>query len=232
MSVEVVGLDGDDTLWHNESFFSITHGHFAELLADHADPAALGRQLDDVQRRNLALYGYGAKAFTLSMIETAIEVTGGTLPVADVQVILDLGRDLLRHPVELLDGVAEALDALGDRRLVLITKGDLFHQDAKVAGSGLGDRFERVEIVSEKDERTYRRLIAELGVAPERFVMVGNSLRSDVVPVVAIGARAVHVPFEIEWDHEAVPEHELPASGWWRGDSLKELPDLLGRIDS
>ena len=232
MSVEVVGLDGDDTLWHNESFFSITHGHFAELLADHADPAALGRQLDDVQRRNLALYGYGAKAFTLSMIETAIEVTGGTLPVADVQVILDLGRDLLRHPVELLDGVAEALDALGDRRLVLITKGDLFHQDAKVAGSGLGDRFERVEIVSEKDERTYRRLIAELGVAPERFVMVGNSLRSDVVPVVAIGARAVHVPFEIEWDHEAVPEHELPASGWWRVDSLKELPDLLGRIDS
>jgi putative hydrolase of the HAD superfamily len=230
--VEVIGLDGDDTLWHNETFFAVTHDRFVELLADHADPASLGQRLDEVQRQNLALYGYGAKAFTLSMIETAIEITGATLPVAHVQAILELGRGLLSHPVELLDGVREALEQLGDRRLVLVTKGDLFHQDAKVAGSGLGELFERVEIVSEKDEPTYRRVTAALGISPDAFVMVGNSLRSDVVPVVGIGGRAVHVPYAIEWDHEAVPERELPLAGWWRLDSLRGLPDLVARIEA
>ena len=183
----LIGLDGDDTLWHSETLFTVTHDRFVELLSGHGED--LADRLLEVERRNLELFGYGAKAFTLSMIETALEVTNGQLPGSHVQAILDMGKALLRHPVELLDGVREALESLADHRLVLITKGDLFHQEAKVAGSGLGELFEKVEIVSEKDEPTYRRVLAALGATPDEFVMVGNSLRSDVVPVVAIGGR-------------------------------------------
>lgn len=229
--VEVIGLDADDTLWHNETLFSVTHQRFAELLADHADVDELGKRMLETERRNLKLFGYGAKGFTLSMIETALEVTNGDLPGAHVQAILDLGKALLAHPVELLEGVREAIEALADRRLVLVTKGDLFHQETKVAGSGLGERFERIEIVSEKDEPTYRRVVADLGIEPRQFLMVGNALRSDVVPVVAIGGRAVHVPYEVDWAHEVVHDDDLPAEGWWRVDSLAELPGLLDEIE-
>src|SRR5207302_1743766 len=148
---------------------------------------------------NLRLFGYGVKAFTLSTIETAIEVTHGSVTADEIQAILDFGKELLDHPVQLLDGVAAAIDGLAGKRLVLITKGDLFHQEAKVAGSGLGDRFSSIEIVSEKDQATYRRVLHRLGVAPEQFVMVGNSLRSDVAPVVALGGRGVHVPYTHVW---------------------------------
>lgn len=229
--VEVVGIDADDTLWHNESLFSVTHQRFAELLADHADADELGKRMLETERNNLQLFGYGAKGFTLSMIETALEVTNGDLPGAHVQAILDLGKALLAHPVELLDGVREAIEALADRRLVLVTKGDLFHQETKVAGSGLGGFFERIEIVSEKDEATYRRVVADLGIEPEGFLMVGNALRSDVVPVVAIGGRAVHVPYEVDWAHELVHEDDLPTEGWWRLSSLTDLPALLAELD-
>jgi putative hydrolase of the HAD superfamily len=221
----VVGLDGDDTLWHNETFFLECERQFLALVGE---PAA--DRLQEVQVRNLELFGYGAKAYTLSLLETALDVTGGELPGSHVQAILDMGKALLRHPVELLDGVAEAIAGLGEHRLVLITKGDLFHQEAKVAGSGLGDRFERVEIVAEKDEASYRRVLATLGVPPADFVMVGNSLRSDVVPPVRIGARAVHVPYEVEWVHEAVADEHLPPAGWWRIANLRELPALLSEI--
>lgn len=230
MSNLVVGLDGDDTLWHSETLFTVTHDRFAELLAPHADDIA--DRLLAVEKRNLELFGYGAKAFTLSMIETALEVTDGDLPGSHVQAILDMGKALLRHPVDLLDGVREALEALAGRRLVLITKGDLFHQESKVAGSGLGELFERIEIVSEKDEPTYRRVLEGLGVPTDRFLMVGNSLRSDVVPVVGIGARAAHVPYVVEWAHEAVAEDDLPTSGWWRLESLKALPDLVAELEA
>jgi putative hydrolase of the HAD superfamily len=228
--VEVIGLDADDTLWHNETLFSVTHQRFAELLADHADADELGKRMLETERQNLHLFGYGAKGFTLSMIETALEVTNGDLPGSHVQAILDLGKALLSHPVDLLDGVREAIEALADRRLVLITKGDLFHQETKVAGSGLGEHFERIEIVSEKDEATYRRVLADLGVEPEHFLMVGNALRSDVLPVVAIGGRAVHVPYEVDWAHELVDDADLPPDGWWRLGSLAELPGLLGEL--
>jgi putative hydrolase of the HAD superfamily len=228
--VEVIGVDADDTLWHNETLFSVTHQRFAELLADHADPDELGKRMLETERQNLHLFGYGAKGFTLSMIETALEVTNGDLPGSHVQAILDLGKALLSHPVDLLDGVREAIEALADRRLVLITKGDLFHQETKVAGSGLGQHFERVEIVSEKDEVTYRKVLADLGVEPEHFLMVGNALRSDVLPVVAIGGRAVHVPYEVDWAHELVDDADLPADGWWRVGSLAELPGLLEEL--
>jgi putative hydrolase of the HAD superfamily len=231
-AVEVVGLDADDTLWHNESLFSVTHDRFAELLADHTDPDDLGRRMLETERRNLHLFGYGAKGFTLSMIETALEVTDGDLPGSHVQAILDLGKALLAHPVDLLDGVREAIEALADRRLVLITKGDLFHQETKVAGSGLGEHFERIEIVSEKDETTYRKVLADLGIEPHEFLMVGNAMRSDILPVVAIGGRAVHVPYAVDWAHEVVDEADHPDEGWWRVESLAELPALLTELES
>ena len=231
MRIQVVGLDGDDTLWHNEPLFTMTHERFAALLADLADADKLGERLDEIQRVNLAHYGYGAKAFTLSMIETAIDVVGDELPADHVRAILDLGKDLLAHPVQLFDGVRDALLALAGRRLVLVTKGDLFHQESKVAGSGLGELFERIEIVSVKDADTYRKLIADLGIEPHEFVMVGNSLRSEVCPVVAIGGFAVHVPYEVEWGHESVPADELPTDNWWRIDSLAELPAVLADLE-
>ena len=231
MSIQVVGIDGDDTLWHSESLFAVTNERIRELLAPHVSTDVLDERLLDVERRNLSIFGYGAKAFTLSVIETAIEVTHGRVTNAEIQAIIDLGKALLTHPVELLDGVTEAIDALGDRRLVLITKGDLFHQESKVAGSGLGERFHSVQVVSEKNPGTYRRVLDAVDVAPEQFVMVGNSLRSDVEPVVSIGGRAVHVPYEHQWALDSHPEGDLPDDGWWRIDSLAELPALLGRID-
>ncbi|MCU1375720.1 MAG: hydrolase of the superfamily, partial [Actinomycetia bacterium] len=227
----VIGIDADDTLWHSETLFSVTYERFAELLADHAQSDELVRRMLDTERRNLGLFGYGAKGFTLSMIETALDVTGGQLPGSHVQAILDMGKALLSHPVDLLEGVREAIEALADRRLVLVTKGDLFHQESKVAGSGLGELFELIEIVSEKDEATYRKVVANLGIDPEDFLMVGNALRSDVLPVVAIGGRAVHVPYEVDWAHEVVDEADLPTEGWWRLESLSGLPALLEQIE-
>ena len=230
MSIDVIGLDGDDTLWHSESLFAVTNERVRELLSPHVGADVLDARLLEIERHNLAIFGYGAKAFTLSVIETAIEVSQGRVSTAEIQAIIDLGKALLAHPVELLDGVADAIDALAGRRLVLVTKGDIFHQESKVAGSGLGDRFESVEIVSEKDGPTYRRVLDGLGVTPAQFLMVGNSLRSDVEPVVAIGGRAVHVPYEHQWALDAEPDGALPGEGWWRIESLTELPMLVDRI--
>jgi putative hydrolase of the HAD superfamily len=232
MSIDVIGLDGDDTLWHSESLFAVTNDRIRELLSPHVSTEVLDERLLDVERQNLALFGYGAKAFTLSVIETAIEVTNGRVTTAEIQAIIDLGKALLAHPVDLLDGVADAVEALAeDHRLVLITKGDLFHQESKVAGSGLGDWFDSIQIVSEKDPATYRRVLDTVGVAPDRFLMVGNSLRSDVEPVLGIGGRAVHVPYEHQWALDSEPEDALPEDGWWHLDSLAELPGLVERID-
>jgi len=231
MPVEVVAFDGDDTLWHSETHFTVTHERFCELLAGHADPAELSERMLATERRNLEIFGYGVKGYTLSMIETAIEVSGGSVTAADIQVLLEAGKEMLRHPTELLDDVRLVVEQVSlSHRVVLVTKGDLFHQEAKLAASGLGELFDRIEIVSEKDERTYKRVVDDLGVAPDRFLMVGNSLRSDVLPVVAIGGRAVHVPYVVDWAHEVVDEADLPAEGWWRLDSLAGLADLLARL--
>jgi putative hydrolase of the HAD superfamily len=232
-SLDVIAFDGDDTLWHSETLFSVTQERFRELLADHAEPAVLDERLLATERRNLALFGYGAKGFTLSMIETAIHVSAGSITSSHVQAILDLGKALLSHPVELLDDVRPVLEEVAaSHRVVLVTKGDLFHQESKLAGSGLGELFDRVEIVSEKDEATYRRVMDALGVGPDRFLMVGNSLRSDVVPVVGVGGRAVHVPYVVDWAHEVVDECDLPDGGWWRLDSLSALPGLMRELEA
>ena len=190
-----IGFDADDTLWHHERFYQLTQQRFAELLREHADPHHLAEHLLAAERRNVGHYGFGVKGFTLSMIETAIEISGGRIGAADIGTIPDLGKAMMDHPVELIDGVVETLDALapeakaGRLRLIVITKGDLFHQESKVARSGLAERFESIEIVAEKDEATYRRILQRGGTAPERFLMIGNSMKSDILPVLDIQTR-------------------------------------------
>ena len=203
--IEVVGFDGDDTLWHSEGYYRQVHDAFERILGGWVDlaDARVHERLLATERRNLRLFGYGAKGMTLSMIETAIALSGERIGAADLHRILELGKSVLEHPVEVLDGIREAVEAVAARhRIVLITKGDLFHQEAKVAQSGLADLFHRIEIVSEKDPATYRRLLDEFDVPAERFAMVGNSLRSDIEPVVALGGWGVHMPYHVTWAHE------------------------------
>lgn len=204
MPISLICLDADDTLWHNETFFREAFGRFVELLAPFAGAAEAQVRLDQVEHRNLPAYGYGVKGFILSMLETASELAGDDLPASTVRKILALGADLLAHPIELLPGVEEALETLGQRaRLVLITKGDLHHQEAKLAASGLGERFSGVEIVSDKRAETYRRIFRRYGADPREAVMAGNSMRSDILPALEADAWAAFVPFELVWAHEA-----------------------------
>jgi putative hydrolase of the HAD superfamily len=207
MAIELICLDADDTLWHNERHFGVTLQAFTDIVAPF-DEAGIAREtLDEIQVRNLRLYGYGAKSFTLSMIETALEVGGERLPADAISRILAAGRELLAHPVELLPGIEEALDALASRaQLVLVTKGDLLHQETKLAASGLGDRFSGIEIVSDKTADTFRRLFDRHAVAPEQAVMAGDSMRSDILPALAAGAYAAHVPHAMPWAHEQADE--------------------------
>ncbi|WP_198598421.1 HAD family hydrolase [Mangrovicella endophytica] len=231
MPIRLVCLDADDTLWHNETFFREAFRRFGEILSPYAAAEEATRVLDAVEHRNLPLYGYGVKGFGLSMIEAATELAGPNLSSHAVAEILALGRDMMRHPVEMLPGVPGALDRLARQaQLVLVTKGDLFHQETKLAASGLGDRFTGVEIVSDKRAETYTRVFARYGAAPEAAVMAGNSLRSDVLPALEAGAYAAFIPYEIVWAHEAAeaPTHhpryrELP-----RLDALPDWVESIG----
>jgi putative hydrolase of the HAD superfamily len=229
-AITTLGFDADDTLWQNETFFRMTEQRFTELLSSHGDHHVLSARLLEAERRNLAFYGYGVKGFTLSMIETAVEVTNGEVEAAVIAEILSFGRQMLQNPVETLPGVQETLDQLADRyRIILVTKGDLFDQERKLAQSGLGDYFEAVEIVSEKTRATYERVFARHGEGATRAMMVGNSLKSDVVPAIAAGAFGVHVPHELTW----VLEHEEAPDGnprFHRIATLGELPALLGQM--
>ena len=223
-----MGLDGDDTLWHNETRFQLTQTALRDLLHSHVPDADVDAHLAEVEMRNLRIYGYGVKAFTLSMIETAIQVTDRRIPAADLEVILGWGQKMLGEPTELLDGVEPALKGLSRRyQLLLITKGDLFDQESKLARSGLADMFKGVEILSEKNVDAYRAVLHRRQIEPGQFVMVGNSLRSDIAPVVALGARGVHIPYPLTWHHEQVPEDSMPKEGWHRLDNISELGALL-----
>lgn len=224
MPITTVGLDADDTLWHNETIFRLTHARFVDLLDDHGDRDTIETRLADVERRNLRLYGYGVKGFTLSMIETAMELCDGGAPPEVVREILAAGREMLAHPVETLPGVDEALAALSEKyRLVLITKGDLMDQERKVAASGLGDLFAAVEIVSEKERGTYDRVFARHGTGAKEAVMAGNSVKSDVIPAIEAGAFAVHIPYHVTWVHEiAEPPVDHPRFGHL--DNISALP--------
>ena len=231
MPITVVGLDGDDTLWHNETRFNITQGKFRELLNRHVPDADIDKHLFQTEMRNLGIYGYGIKSFTLSMIETAIQLTEARIPATDLDVILGWGRQMLMQPTELLEGVEPALHELTQRYdLLLITKGDLFDQESKLSRSGLADLFLGVEIVSEKNVNSYKGILKRRAIKTDEFVMVGNSLRSDILPVLELGARAVHIPYHVTWHHEQVPEESLPRSGWYRLEKIAELSPLLASL--
>ncbi|HVS50099.1 MAG TPA: HAD family hydrolase [Candidatus Dormibacteraeota bacterium] len=231
MPITVVGLDGDDTLWHNETRFNVTQGDLRDLLHRHVPDADVHAHLAEIEMKNLGMYGYGVKSFTLSMIETAIQLTQGRIPTSDLEVILGWGKRMLMEPTELLDGVEDALRELNQKYdLLLVTKGDLFDQESKLARSGLGDLFSGVEIVSEKNVDAYRAILSRRGIKADEFVMVGNSLRSDIVPVLELGARAVHIPYHVTWHHEHVPEESLPKAGWHRLEKISELSRLLATL--
>src|SRR3977135_2226207 len=231
MPITVVGLDGDDTLWHNETRFNVTQGELRDLLRRHVPDADVDTHLADTEMRNLVMYCDGGKALPLAMIETAIQVTRGKIPATDLEVILGWGKRMLMEPTELLDGVEATLKLLGKRYdLLLITKGDLFDQESKLARSGLAGLFLGVEIVSEKNVDSYRGVLKRRGIKPEEFVMVGNSLRSDVLPVLGLGARAVHIPSHVTWHHELVPDESMPPEGWVRIESIADLSRTLADL--
>jgi putative hydrolase of the HAD superfamily len=229
-TVRWIGFDADDTLWHNESIFEKAHERYFELLAKYHDSAAVEKALFATEGRNIGLYGYGIKGYMLSAIETAIDLTEGKIGTAELREILALGRGMMNHPVELLDGALEALDRLAPSyRLLLITKGDLRDQERKVAKSGLAGRFAAIEIVSEKNAGTYERILERHAIAPSAFLMVGNSVKSDILPVLALGGAGVHVPYRITWAHE---EAEAPTEGtgrFFKAASLRELPGIVER---
>lgn len=216
-AIELVGFDGDDTLWRSEDYYRAAEADFEVILGQYIDLTKAGTlaHLLAVERRNLRVFGYGAKGMVLSMIEAAIELTDGAISARDIRRIVDIGRATLEHPVELLPGIRAAVEAVAAQwPLVLVTKGDLFHQESKIERSGLTDLFPRIEIVSEKDPATYARVLTEFDIPPERFVMIGNSLRSDAEPVLALGGWAIHVPYHVTWAHEA--EHGI-------GDGVQRL---------
>jgi putative hydrolase of the HAD superfamily len=233
--IDLVGFDGDDTLWHSEGYYQAVHAEFERVLARYLDLAdlRLHERLLAIERENLHLFGYGAKGMTLSMLETAITLTGERISAADLHHLLRLGKEILRHPVELLDGIGEAVaEVARDCRIVLITKGDLFHQEAKVAASGLGGLFQRIEIVSEKDDASYRRVLAEFGVDPARFLMIGNSLRSDIEPVLALGGWGLHMPYHVTWAHEASHGVDPGHPRLLRVDAPAQIPAALRALQS
>jgi putative hydrolase of the HAD superfamily len=211
--IQLVGFDGDDTLWHSEGYYQAAQAQFEQVLARYVDVQDQGvhAHLLAVQKANLKIFGYGARSMMISMIEAAIAITQQRISATDVHRLVEIGKDVLKHPVELLPGIRAAVEAIAaEYPLVLITKGDLFHQEAKVRHSGLDDLFRRIEIVSEKDAGTYARLFAEFNIAAQDFVMVGNSLRSDIEPVIRLGGWGIHMPYHVTWAHEL--EHGIDAA--------------------
>jgi putative hydrolase of the HAD superfamily len=228
MRITTVGLDADDTLWHNETIFRLTHERLRALMTGVVDLDLVDARLAEIEGRNLRLYGYGVKGFTLSMLETVMELTDNAPPGRIIAEILAAGREMLTEPVEPLPGVEDALAALSDGgyRLVLITKGDLLHQEQKLAASGLGDLFAAVEIVSEKDAWTYERVFARHGTGPAEAVMCGNSVKSDILPALKAGAFAAYVPYPLIWAHELADTPEGDPR-YVQLETLRELPGWI-----
>ena len=225
-----IGFDADDTLWHNERFYRMTQERFAELLADFTEADHLHDRLLAAEMRNLGHYGFGIKGFVLSMIETAIEVTEGRVPGDVIGRIIEAGQEMLRHPIELLPHAGDTIEALATgHRIVLITKGDLLDQERKLAQSGLGEMFDAVEIVSDKTPATYQQAFAHAGSDPTRAMMVGNSIRSDVVPALEAGAWGVHVPHGLTWEYERA-EPPITQARFRAIEDLGDLPDLVDEI--
>ena len=227
MNIKVIAFDADDTLWINEPYFQETEQKFCALLEDYLPIHALGKELFKTEIQNLPLYGYGVKGFILSMIETGMRVSDNTLNIEVLQKTLQYGKELLEKSIELLDGVEEVLQALkGSYRLVVATKGDLLDQERKLKKSGLEHYFHHIEIMSDKREADYRKLIRHLDIKPEEFLMLGNSIKSDVLPVLAIGGHGVHVPYHTTWEHEQV-EHNVDHPHYRQVQNILEILKFL-----
>jgi len=227
-----IAFDADDTLWHTEYYYRETQNEFERLIGAYGiDPDEALDVMHRIEIQNLAFFGYGIRGFILSLIEAAIEVTGGQVRAADIQAIIDLGRGMTNHPIRLLDGVAEALDGLKGRCLLLITKGDVLDQESKIQRSGLAERFQGLEIIIDKNASAYGALLEKYAVAPGSFLMVGNSLRSDIAPVLELGGYAVHVPYELTWAHESAADLPEDRSRFYEIASLRELPELVEKIE-
>ena len=229
--INLIAFDADDTLWHNETIFVNAQTEFKKLLRKYHSEEWIEQRLYETEVRNLQHFGYGVKSFTLSMIETAIELSEARVTGAEIQTVVEIGKEMLRAPVELLEGVEECISELAKSYpLMVITKGDLFHQETKLFRSGLADHFTRVEIVSEKNKETYERIIRKCEIDPERFLMIGDSMKSDILPVLESGARAVHIPSKVSWLHERVPDAQLEAAEYVKLEHIRLLPGLLAEL--
>lgn len=227
MALKVIAFDADDTLWVNEPYFQETEKKFCALLEDYLPHHTVSQELFKVEMENLALYGYGVKGFMLSMVETALRVSDQQVPQSLINKILEYGKELLEKPIELLDGIEEVLQALKGRyRLVVATKGDLLDQERKLRKSGLESYFHHIEIMSDKQEKDYIKLIRHLDIAPQEFMMIGNSLKSDILPVLALGGHGVHIPYHTTWAHEKI-EHSVEHEQFHQLQSLPQLIPLL-----
>lgn len=227
--IKVIGFDADDTLWVNETYFRETEERFAALLESYETKNKVDQELFKIEMKNLPLYGYGVKGFVLSMIECALELSDHKIPQKILDEILELGKKMIQHPVEILDGVEEVLQKLrGHYRLIVLTKGDLLDQERKLEKSGLSKYFHHVEVLSEKKEWNYQKLLHHLETDTNQFLMVGNSLKSDVIPILKIGASAIHVPFHTTWAHEMVSQdEEQETNGYIKLNHLKEILNYL-----
>ena len=227
MNIKVIAFDADDTLWVNEPYFQYTEKKFCRLLEGYLPEQELSRELLKIEIANLALYGYGIKGYILSMIEAALKVSDNTISIEAIEKIIGFGKELLNEPIELLENVEEVLKALkGHYRLVVATKGDLLDQERKLKKSGLSHYFHHIEIMSDKAEDDYRKLIKHLDIAPAQFMMIGNSVKSDIIPVLNIGGHAIHVPYHTTWAHEHV-ETKLEHENFRHVEHLKEVLGML-----
>lgn len=227
-NIKVIGFDADDTLWVNETYFRDAEQDFSKLLSKYETPNKIDQELFKKEIGNLPLYGYGVKAFVLSMVESALELSNYGVSAKTIESILDIGKDMLNKPVELLDGVEEVLQILSKKfKIILATKGDLLDQERKLEKSGLTDYFHHIEVLSDKKEHNYSKLLKHLDIEPSEFLMIGNSLKSDVLPLINIKANAIHVPFHTTWAHEQVSEEESNGKAYITINSLTDILKLL-----
>lgn len=227
-NIEVIGFDADDTLWVNETYFREAEEEFARLLSQYETPNKIDQELFKKEMDNLDLYGYGVKGFMLSMIEMALELSNFNVAPKTLEKILNIGKEMISRPVELIDDIEEVLVALSEKyKLILVTKGDLLDQERKLEKSGLIDYFHHIEVLSEKHPKNYRKLLKHLEISPQKFLMIGNSLKSDVLPLVEIGAQAVHIPFHTTWAHEKVSKENLNNINYKTLSKAKELLKYL-----
>lgn len=228
--IEVIGFDADDTLWHNEILYHQAKEELGHILADYRDPAEIKEWLDQTEVTNIAFYGYGIKSFTLSMVETASQATGGRVSAKEIDEIITIAKRMLTAPVDLVGGVKATLETLSSKYpLMLITKGDQFEQERKIRISGISHYFQYLEVVGEKSASTYSQILKKYNLDPTHFLMVGNSLRSDVLPVLEIGGHAVHIPNEQTWFHENADLQEIGDSQYMEAKRISQLPELLFR---